>query len=468
MATRGTRTATGSQRNVLLVVIDDIGVEWLDVYGIGEEHTTDPAFQYVRAPTLAGLAASGLLFRQGHANPICGPTRSCIQTGRHAFRTGFGENILDPGVPRAFGQRLADAWTWLPEAILQGRPEYACAAIGKWHLCDGWSTVADPALVPPDANLDHAPANGYRYSALHYANQGGAAPWFRVVNGAVDPVGGLRGPFARAVWSPHVHVQDALSWTASQTRPWFVYLAFNPPHAPFTVPPFDALSAATVAELEAAGLQAGDSVGARAGYPEVQLPFRAAMEGVDTVLGELLAGLAPAVRANTLVIVVGDNGTVSNALPPGFAHAKRSVLSGGTRVPLIVAGPEVAAPGTATDALVHVVDLHHTVLDAVGAPPPVSVTDYDSVSFLPVLGGAPGARTRVYVEAFQPWGTTNPAQQTVVQRALFDGRWRYVQMRGTEKLFDNAADPLELADVAAANPALVQQFRREVDDLLGS
>src|SRR5688572_13595403 len=94
--------------NVLLIVLDDIGLEWFSFYGIGQQFTTDPNFQYCKTPNLQRLAARGVLFREGHANPICGPSRANIQTGRYAFRTGFGPNIRDPGTNAPIGDRLSD------------------------------------------------------------------------------------------------------------------------------------------------------------------------------------------------------------------------------------------------------------------------------------------------------------------------------------------------------------------------
>lgn len=461
---------SGDRLNVLVVVLDDIGLEWFSFYGIGRRFTTDPNFAYARTPHLQALVDSGLLFTNGHSNPICGPTRSNIQTGLYAFRTGFGENIRDPSSGGVIGARLSDDFVWLPEALHSGLPgAYETAAIGKWHLCDGYTSSVSLPPPPPNANLDHAVANGYDFSAIHIPNYGGTYSWYRVVNGGVVPsTGFVAPPFDTSNWAPSVHAADALNWIRTRHKPWFMYLAFNAPHSPFTVPPIETLSPQTKGELAAAGLVPGFTQPRLAGYEQVKLTFRASMESIDTCIGLVLDGLTPAVRARTMVIVIGDNGTVANALPPGFLHAKRDVFGGGTRVPLIVNGPVVADPGRTTDALAHAVDIYATVVALAKARLPVTNVEFDSVSLLPVLRNTGAPRTRVFAEAFGPWGQTNPTLLVNPQRSLFDGRWRYISQPNSTGLYDNLEDPLEATNVIAEHPEIAERLARELDDLLGS
>jgi arylsulfatase B len=457
--------------NVLFVVLDDVGVEWFSGYGVGQRFCTDPEFQYARTPVFDDLAANGLMFVDAYANPVCGPTRACFQTGQYAMRTGFGENIRDPDTSAVTGHRLSDALPWLPRAIEQSRPGvYDKAMIGKWHMCDGYSSVVGPNPFPsPDANLDHAVAAGYDYSAIHIPNYGCAYTWYRIVNGSVTPTQGLIGPpYTTASWSPTVHLADAAAWIASRTKPWYLQLAFNPPHVPMAVPPFETLSAATIAELQAAELAPGSSFPASANYPIIKLVWRAANESVDWCIGQLLAGMTAQTRANTVVIVMGDNGTVANAIPPGFPHTKRDVYRGGTQVPLVVSGPNVVEPGRLPIDMIHAVDVYSTILDIVAGKPTPTTADCDGISFLPVLQNQPGKRRRLYTEAFGPWGTTDQTQMTARQRSIYDGRWRYVVRQGLAQLFDNHTDFLEVNDVISANLEVAAQFARELDELAGS
>jgi hypothetical protein len=72
--------------NNLLILADDMGVEALSVYGVGE--TTTPS-----TATIDSLAENGVLFRNFWSQPVCSPTRATIMTGRYGFRTGVGRPI---------------------------------------------------------------------------------------------------------------------------------------------------------------------------------------------------------------------------------------------------------------------------------------------------------------------------------------------------------------------------------------
>lgn len=459
--------------NILLIVLDDIGVEWFRFYGIGDRFTTDPDFQYASAPVLEALVNDGVLFTEAYANPICGPTRATLQTGMYAFRTGFGDNLRDPWTQSAFGNRLSESFTWLPKAIHLARPGvYDTAVIGKWHLCDGYSYAVTSEILPaPDANLDHAILAGYDYSSIHLPNYGGTYSWYRIVNGVVDPPPGfVAPPFNTSNWAPSVHLADSLSWINSRTKPWFLYLAFNAPHSAFTVPPFETLSAERIDELETAGYSPGMSLPAEATYPDVKLIWRASIESVDHCIGQLLDGMSPETRAKTTILVMSDNGTVAQALPPGFAHFKREVYRGGTQVPMFASGARVVAPGRLSSALTHSVDAFATVLDLAGGVWSGGSLDSDGRSVVPVLENGAGTRARVFTESFRPWGQRDPGLQNSVQRALFDGRFRYVVRNNTAELYDNDAQFLETAadNVIQSHAALAAQFARELDEIVGS
>ena len=104
---------------IAVIVLDDVGVDQLSCYGEGTD--------FPNTPTICKLAKSGILFRNAWVNPTCSPTRSTIQTGRYAFRTG----VTAPGIPLPLGE------TTLPEVLadqLNAQLGFSTAQIGKWHL----------------------------------------------------------------------------------------------------------------------------------------------------------------------------------------------------------------------------------------------------------------------------------------------------------------------------------------------
>ena len=80
--------ATGSgagalQRNILLIIADDYGIDSSSLYTASEAGVVLPP-----TPNINALRAEGVLFRNAYVQPTCSPTRACLITGRQPFRTG--------------------------------------------------------------------------------------------------------------------------------------------------------------------------------------------------------------------------------------------------------------------------------------------------------------------------------------------------------------------------------------------
>src|SRR5204862_5389884 len=117
-----------SQTNILLLIADDYGADSSSLY-----NSTNNGASLPPTPNIEALARSGVVFRNAYANPVCSPTRACLITGRHGFRTGVGDVIAGIG-----GPVLTAAEFTLPEAFA-ANPSlgYQLAHFGKWHLNNG-------------------------------------------------------------------------------------------------------------------------------------------------------------------------------------------------------------------------------------------------------------------------------------------------------------------------------------------
>ncbi|MBI5364530.1 MAG: sulfatase-like hydrolase/transferase [Planctomycetes bacterium] len=436
-------------RNLLVVVLDDVGVEKFGLYGLAAATPSTPNFD--------ALCARGVRFTRAYGAPICGPTRSALQTGRYAFRTGFGTNVADSDGPRGF--RLPDTEVLLPEMLRSAH--YVSGAFGKWHLT--WGTGDE---LHPNRN-GYAHFAGCMGNTLGAGNGTGHYDWRRVVDGVANFVTGP--PFDTTQWQASVARQDAVAWIRAQSRPWFAYVAFNPPHAPYSVPPFELLFARRRQAIEKLGLAPGDTV--TAADPNRLLVYDANIEAVDAELGALLLAAAD---PNTLVIVLGDNGTPGEVIQPPFVpqHAKRSLYEQGIRVPFAAAGPGVVSPGRTSDALVHAVDLWRTLASAAGVAVTTPGAGRDSVSFLPVLENAAaiGARTRVFTQSFKPNGF---GPHLVELYAFHDGAYKLLRVAGVDQFYRIEVDPRETNDliVSGMTPAesdRLTALREELDQLLAS
>ena len=182
--------------------------------------------------------------------------------------------------------------------------------------------------------------------------------------------------------------------TTKPDEPWFLYQAYNAPHAanggnnPYQVPP---------AELHDVDLS---SVGNPApGAYATNIPiYQADIQSLDTEIGRLLAEVD---LEKTTVIFVGDNGVPPpvNDVGQGMRGSKGSVYEGGVRVPLIVAGAGVTRRGR-EDNLFVTTDIYATVLDLAGVP--VSHVN-DSYSLKPVFSdeAASSGRTHSFSESLE-------------------------------------------------------------------
>ncbi|MYJ96487.1 MAG: sulfatase-like hydrolase/transferase [Proteobacteria bacterium] len=420
-----------STPNILLLIGDDMGVETVASYGVGEN---PPMTAHID-----DLAGKGVRFTRFWAQPVCSPTRATIMTGRYGFRTGIGRPVTNrgplPEPPRIPDWALpyvntetgggmgmgADGLQSLPRHGLgvdeytlthafdaNGHLGYSTAAIGKWHLADadnGWQ--------------DHATRIGFDY--FNGGLTGGPESyfaWTEVVDGEVTGATG---------YAPTDKVDDAIAWIGARgDRPWFMWMGFNLPHTPLHTPPEDA----------------------RDGNSNSQ--YGAMIEAMDTHIGRLLAAISPDVLENTYVLFLGDNGTQSGNVTAPFQNgrAKGTVYQGGVNVPFIVTGPGVER-GAVSDALVNSTDLFVTIMEMAGIDPaetiPADVT-HDSVSFLDTLSD-PAASPREWIYADEFFGGFEGVE--TADYAMRDERYKLMRFDGVEEFYDLQADPYEHENLLA-------------------
>ncbi|MBA2321949.1 MAG: sulfatase-like hydrolase/transferase [Deltaproteobacteria bacterium] len=388
--------------NVLLVVLDDVGTRDVGTWG-------DPAA--APTPVLDGLVAEGMRFTEVWVSPVCSPSRASILTGRHGTRTGVGVKVSPDDA-----YELPEAEVTIAEALALSPRGYTSLAVGKWHLA-GASDVTVPFDAPERQGFS-AFAGSMGNLDLHSSAVDEPTDYFRWERCAEGACAVTDRYATTAV------VDDALDLVADTPEPWFLYVAFNAAHAPYHAPP---------PGLNPDGVTADDSLRAR---------YDAMVSSVDAELGRLLDGLAPAVRARTTVVVIGDNGTPETlANPPDSAErVKGSVYEGGLRVPLVIAGPRVLQGGTRCDALVHGVDLLPTIA-AIGG---VSLDGWirgdglpvtlDGASLLPFLAN-PFAEGRKHL--FTAFLRSNGAPPWPdAEYAVRDARFKLISIGGEEELYE--------------------------------
>ena len=422
--------------NILLLIGDDMGVETLASYGVGENTPTTAA--------LDELANQGVRFTNFWSQPICSPTRATMLTGRYGFRTGIGrptshgpplpEPPARPGWASYERPITARGATEVPIYLLPEEfslpmafkaspdPGYATAAIGKWHLADA-----------PNGWLDHPNLVGFdHFSGLITGETESFFSWNKVVDGEVTGTTG---------YTPVDKADDAIRWIEGRGEdPWFLWFAFNLPHVPMHLPPEETWqSDYSHLDSESVPEEMSDAY------------FAAMIEAMDTQIGRILSSLNPEVRENTYVIFMGDNGTASANVRPPFrpGRAKNSVYEGGVNVPFIVTGPGVAR-GAVSEVLVNSTDLFVTIMEMAGIDPAESVPDevtHDSVSLFNALSNpdAPSRRDWLYADRFND----GLAGAESGDYAMRNQRYKLVRFRGEEELYDLREDPYEYVNLLA-------------------
>ena len=396
-------------RHVVVVVLDDVGLDKVGCYGA--HPTAGPT------PGLDAMAAGGLRFTQAYANPRGSPTRCAMLTGRYGSRTGIGTTVAvyNPQTAPSGPFVPSNAEPWLPRLL-----PVRSFLVGGWHLTtdDQPGFHQDPIAKGFASWRGHlsnpVPAQGeglYHWRKQDATKQGWTETWssdFITIDN-------------------YVEAGQALVQTINQRS--LVWLAFQAAHMPWN-------------ELPPAGLYtpvAGDQTG--------PIKEQYQLEAGDWLLEGLIYSYAkfyPLDAELTTWIVMGDNGTASAAVeaPWDKAHANGTVYQGGVHVPLIAWGYGVT-PGV-TDALVDPTDMWATVLDLFGAPHPAH-PHTDSISFAPVLAGGPGQRQAAYVRQHVPNGF---GPYSELDEAATDGHWKLIQrLGGLHELYDLDADPLETLDL---------------------
>ncbi|MCA9754831.1 MAG: sulfatase-like hydrolase/transferase [Candidatus Eisenbacteria bacterium] len=448
--------------NVLLIVMDDIGVDQVGVYEEAYDLTNHPD---PCTPELDSFAQGAMRFTNAWSNPICSPTRSLIMTGVPACRSGIGivtgENHPDsPGLdPDMYS--IAD--------MVRGLSGES-AAIGKWHLAQDPDTadpngpdpqwpyhpVPDPSENDPDDGL------GFTYFQGSFANIGDYYDWTytQILGGTVIE------DLNHDTYATTQTTTDALQMFTtledeSGDQPWLLYVAFNASHAQFHCPASGDCPDACTSETNWCEI-CGESP-SQWGLKVQQT--RAMTQTMDAAIGQLIDG-AP---ENTAIIIIGDNGTPRDASKDAFdpfpgtggvSHAKGTLYQGGINVPLIIKSPLATGNSGVCNQLVSASDLFATVAQFLQVNPPAN-PQRDSYSLARYTDGAychpcvPIDREYVYAERFNP--NFAPVSPDGGVPAEYVATYHFRALRNaTHKLIEKRT-----------GTGIVREFYRLYDDVVG-
>ncbi|MCA8957542.1 MAG: sulfatase-like hydrolase/transferase, partial [Planctomycetes bacterium] len=406
--------APAQQRNLLIVVADDLGVDYVGAY---KEGTNPPP-----TPNIDALAARGVLFRNAWSHPSCSPTRAAVLTGRHPFRTTVGRWISFPNNRSPEIGTLADEEWTIPEVLDRANSGYAHACVGKWHIHDYTFGLDAPRRL-----------GGFRHFAGSLEGQiPNYTNWVRVVDGVAAPT---------TNYCTIQNTDDALAWIGRQTGPWVLYLTYQAPHIPYHAPP------ASLHTQNLTGLTPQPTTHTPANRPF----YRAMVESLDTELGRLFTRIGAATLGRTNVVFLGDNGSVQQQAVAPFdpSRAKGTPYEGGINVPLIVAGPDVVSGGREVTALACSVDVFATALELTGSGGALPEhVEHDSVSLVPYLRNPNQSPLRSFAFSEEFTGATWPSPNLNGYAMVRDSRYKLIRrMTAADELFDLQLDPFESSNL---------------------
>jgi choline-sulfatase len=443
-----------TQPNVLWICTDQQRFDSLGCYGN----------EFVDTPNIDRLAERGVQFDQAFCqSPVCAPSRASFLTGRYPRTTGVRQN----------GQQISDNETLVTKSLADDG--YTCGLAGKLHIS------------PCNPHAEHRPMTETRiddgYSEFHWSHDPNRTwptneyrQWLRERGAEYDPTPHPDSEYVETDEDPDTFqttwcAQKAINFVeeaADFEQPWLYSVNFFDPHHPFAAPEeylerYEAmLEDIPLPEYEDGELD--DKPDFHRDYHEgayrnpdlfpfadmdetdhrlLRAAYWAMVDLVDDQVGRLLDALErTGQREDTLVIFMSDHGELlgdNGAYLKGPFFYEQSV-----RVPLIASMPGEIREGATSDALVELVDLAPTLLDAAGVDREPGM---QGESLWPMLTGESDLdehRDAVYAECYNAPGAIWDDTRQYVTMVRTD-RYKLAKLHGedTGELYDLEADPTE-------------------------
>ena len=430
-------------KNLIFIMTDHQRADSLGMNQAGVEVT----------PNLNRLAAQGTVFERAYTTcPLCVPARTALATGKYPTKNGVVINDWD-------GETAGNHAT-LHELLK--RHGYDVGHIGVDHIrvapglkervsFEEWLGDQEYWDYLDAIDFQGWPENPDYFRRRVQENQGGVLVECRHSNTETD------------VWPDDVEHFKEFFWCRravefikqKREAPFALFLYLWAPHPPLRVPePFasmfqpEELSLPVNVGVPSEGEPSVYRKGAPAQLAEGVTPEEwrrtwAAHLGLvnlaDTAIGRILDGVREAELApDTQIVFTSDHG---DHLGQHSMYQKMEMYEQAIRVPLIFAGPDIAAQRV--DAPVSHLDIMPTLLELLDVPIP---GDLDGQPLSPTLraGSAPAVRP-VFAQYSGNFALGD------IRRCVVSGDYKYVwNPSGETELYDLECDPLEMNNLAGA------------------
>ena len=357
-------------------------------------------------PNLDRMAAEGVRFENAFTcQPVCGPARACLQTGRYATEVDCHKNgrVL-PVRERTIAHMLSDSG-------------YEVGYLGKWHLA---ATGTDP--VPPEHRGGYVDfwlgADALECTSHSY-------------DGHMFDADMRKREFPHGRYRADVLTDWAIEYLRGRTsdRPFFLFLSYIEPHHQNDHNHYEGPRGSK--ERFANFTPPGDLVDTAGDWREEYPDYLGCVHSLDFNTGRLREALDElGVADETLIVYTSDHGSHFRTRNSEY---KRSCHDGCIRIPLIVHGPGFTG-GTVVRDLVSLIDLPPTVLTAAGVAVPAAMRGRPLQSL--AEGSAQDWPQEIFLQI----------SESHVGRAVRTQRWKYaVCAPGKDGCLDSASDVYEEA-----------------------
>ena len=402
--------------NIIFIFADDWGYGDLGVHGS----------TFCKTPHLDRMANEGIDFARTSTvnSPVCSPSRVAVMTGQFPARFCVHQHFqgIKAHIKRGMPDWLDTNVPMLPRLLQQAG--YKTGHFGKWHI----GSVSDSPTEDQYGYDRFATFNG---SGKNEIKKGGLA--------SVD------------------HAEKFIREFKDQ--PFFVNLWLHEVHTPHLPKDSYMENFKDLTEAE-------------------QVYASVIAEG-DEAVGRIMKLLQEAgIDDNTLVVFSTDNGPehsdekkdhkgqglgkfYSVGETGGLKGEKRSLFSGGIRVPFIVRWPGVVPAGkTDSTSVLTAVDLLPTFLEIAGVALPDGYHP-DGETALSAFTGERFTRTK---PIFWEWRGGDNQDYTWPSAGIRLGRWKLLENieRQKSELYDMQNDWAETKDVSADHPEIVEQLSQKL------
>lgn len=412
---------SSSQPNILFVLAD----QWR------AQATGYAGNPNVKTPNLDALERQSVNFTHAISGvPVCCPARASFLTGQRVLTHGVFMNDV-PLNPQA-----------ITLAKVLRAEGYDTGYIGKWHLnahgrsnfirrerrqgFDYWKVL----------ECTHSYSNSF-----YYADGPEKLKW----DG----------------YDAFAQTDDAVGYLRSRSaadRPFFLYLAWGPPHDPYHIVP---------AKFKA--LYPPEPLKLRPNVPEaMQEPARRMLSGyyahctaLDECVGQLMAALREGgLEQNTIVLFTSDHGDL---LGSHGGRNKQQPYDESIRVPFLLRWPVglgTRTSGRRLNALINSEDIMPTLLGLCEVRIPTTVEGLDFSGY--IRGGKDPSDGAALISCVAPFGQWPRARGGKEYRGLRTDRYTYVRdLDGPWLLFDNESDPYQTNNLVGRSES--SRIQRSLD-----